>query len=188
MTVCIKLCPRKFYVKYTKRTTKKQMVKLCRGQLKCDGTRAEIRILLSAKRTSPFKLAGASVQSTAGSRGVRISGSNAGYTMYRGSVKSTGSHSIRQFPLHFPSRASPCAITFQLDSTSHRVTTVYNSRSPLSLRPLRLCCGAVTNRSATSYPFTVTVSVGFLSCGLRKLGFSQTLWCFHHAHFLENRW
>ena len=24
-------------------------------------------------------------------------------------------HSIRQFPLHFPSRASPCAITFQLE-------------------------------------------------------------------------
>ena len=30
---------------------------------------------------------GASVQSTSGSRGVRISGSNAGYTMFRGSVK-----------------------------------------------------------------------------------------------------
>ena len=27
-------------------------------------------------------------------------------------------HSIRQFPLQFPSRASPCAITFQLDSTA----------------------------------------------------------------------
>jgi len=26
-------------------------------------------------------------------------------------------HSIRQFPLYFPSRASPCAITFRLDST-----------------------------------------------------------------------
>jgi hypothetical protein len=26
-------------------------------------------------------------------------------------------HSIRQFPLHFPSRAPPCAITFQLEST-----------------------------------------------------------------------
>jgi hypothetical protein len=26
-------------------------------------------------------------------------------------------HSIRQFPLYFPSRASPCAIIFQLDST-----------------------------------------------------------------------
>ena len=29
-------------------------------------------------------------------------------------------HSIRQFPLHFPSRASPCATTFQLDSTTMR--------------------------------------------------------------------
>jgi len=27
-------------------------------------------------------------------------------------------HSIRQFPLHFPSCVSPCAITFQLDLTS----------------------------------------------------------------------
>jgi len=49
-----------------------------KGQLKCDGTRAETRFRLSAKRTSPFKSAGASVQSTTGSRGVRISGSNAG--------------------------------------------------------------------------------------------------------------
>ena len=77
--------------------------------------RAETRFRLSAKRTSPFKSEGASVQSTAGSRAVLISGSNAGYTMFRGSVKGTG-YSIRQFPLHFPSRASPCAITFQLES------------------------------------------------------------------------
>ena len=28
-------------------------------------------------------------------------------------------HSIRQFPLHFASRASPCAITFQLDSMNY---------------------------------------------------------------------
>ena len=54
-------------------------VKCCRGQLKCDGTRAETRFGLSAKRTSPFKSAGgASVQLTVGSEGVRISGSNAG--------------------------------------------------------------------------------------------------------------
>jgi len=39
---------------------------------------------------------GASVQSTTGSRGVRISGSNAGYSMFRGSVKGTG------YPLHSP--------------------------------------------------------------------------------------
>jgi hypothetical protein len=74
-----------------------------RLRLKCDGTRAEIRFRLSAKRTSPFKSAGASVQSTTGSRCVRISGTNAGYTMFRGSEKGTGYplHS-RQFPLHFP--------------------------------------------------------------------------------------
>jgi hypothetical protein len=58
--------------------------------LKCDGTREETRFRLSEKRTSPFKSAGVSVQSTTGSRGVRISGINAGYTMFRGSVKSTG--------------------------------------------------------------------------------------------------
>ena len=76
-----------------------------RLRLKCDGTRAETRFRLSAKRTSKFKSAGASVQSTAGSRGVRISGSNAGYTMFRGSVKSTG------YPLHSPVSPSiphPC--------------------------------------------------------------------------------
>ena len=38
-----------------------------RGQLKCDGTRAVTKFRLSAKRTSPFKPAGASVQSTTGS-------------------------------------------------------------------------------------------------------------------------
>jgi len=86
--------------------------------LKCDGTRAETRFRLSAKRTSQFKSAGVLVQSTTGSRGVRISGSNAGYTMFRGSVRVLATHYIRQFPLHFPSRASPCAITFQLDSTT----------------------------------------------------------------------
>ena len=67
-----------------------------RVRLKRDGTRAETRFRLSSKRTSPFKSAGASVQSTTGSRGVRISGSNAGYNMFRGSVKSTG------YPLHSP--------------------------------------------------------------------------------------
>ena len=61
-----------------------------RLRLKCDGTRAETRLRLSAKRTSPFKSVGASVQSTTCSRGVRIRVSNAGHTMFRGSVKGTG--------------------------------------------------------------------------------------------------
>jgi hypothetical protein len=61
-----------------------------RLRLKRDGTRAETRFRLSAKRTSPFKSAGASVQSAIGRPVVRTNDSNAGYTMFLGSVKSTG--------------------------------------------------------------------------------------------------
>ena len=87
------------------------------ARAEADGTGAETRFRLSPKRTSPFKSAGESVQSTAGSRGVRISVSNAGYTTSRGRVRVLATHSIRQFPLHFPSRASPCAITFRMRYT-----------------------------------------------------------------------
>ena len=96
-----------------------------RLRLKCDGTRAETRFGLSAKRTSPFKSAGASVQSTAGSRGVSISGSNAGYNMFRGSVKSTG------YPLYSPVSPSlplPCVTVCHHVSTGHRVNTPEDMR------------------------------------------------------------
>jgi len=49
-----------------------------RAETERDGTRAETRFGFPAKRTSPFKSAGVSVQSAAGRRDVRISGSNAG--------------------------------------------------------------------------------------------------------------
>jgi len=71
-------------------------------------------LVFRAKRTNPFKSEGASVQSTTGSRGMRISGSNAGYTMLRGSVKSTG------YPLHSPVSPSlpfPCVIVCHHIST-----------------------------------------------------------------------
>ena len=86
-------------------------------RLKRDGTREETRFRLSPERTSPFQSTGASVQSTAGSRGVRISFSNDGYTTFRSSMRILATHSIRQFPLNFPFRASPCAIRFQTHST-----------------------------------------------------------------------
>ena len=70
-------------------------------RLRRDGTRAETRFRLSPKRASPFKSAGASVQSTAGSRGVRISVSNAGYTKIRGSVRVLATHST-SFPFTSP--------------------------------------------------------------------------------------
>ena len=89
-----------------------------RLRLKCDGTRAETRLRLSAKRTSPFKSAGASVQSTIGSRGVRISGRNAGYTTFRGSVKSTG------YPLHSP--VSPSLLLPCVTVCHHISTELYN--------------------------------------------------------------
>ena len=87
---------------------------ICRVHLKCDGTHAETRFCLSPKRTSPFKSVGASVQSTAGSRGVRISGSNAAYTMFRGSVKSTG------YPLHSP--VSP-SLPLSCVTVCHHIST-----------------------------------------------------------------
>ena len=95
--------------------------------MKCDGTSAETRFLLSAKGMSPFKSAGASVQSTTGSRGVRIIGSNAGYTMFRGSVKSTGN------PLHSPVSLSlpvPCFFVCH-----HISTGFYNIVNCINLHP-----------------------------------------------------
>jgi len=76
-----------------------------RLRLKCDGTSPGTAFRLSAKRTIPFKPAWTSVQSSTDSRGVRISGSNAGYTMFRRSVKGTG------YTLHSPVSPSlplPC--------------------------------------------------------------------------------
>jgi len=97
-------------------------------RLKCDGTRAETVFRLPAKRTSPFKLAGASVQSTTGSRAVHIIGSNAGYTMFRGSVKGTG------YPLYSPFSPSlplPCV------TVCHDVSTgLYESPCFLKHRQL----------------------------------------------------
>ena len=102
--------------------TKGSAVKVCgRMLLKCDGTRAETRFRLLAKRTSPFKSAGSSVQSTAGSRGVRIGGSNAGYTMFRGSVKSTG------YPL--PSPVSP-SLPLPCVTVCHHISTGLYSTPP----------------------------------------------------------
>jgi hypothetical protein len=94
-----------------------------RLRLKCDGTRAETRFRLSAKRTSPFKSAG-----EGGGTGDQFSRLLAAEVVPSAVVmldapcsevvwRVLATHSIRQFPLHFPSRASPCAISFQLDST-----------------------------------------------------------------------
>ena len=101
-----------------------------RLRLKCDGTRAEIWFRLSAKRTSPFKSTESSVQSTTGSRVLRISGSNAGYTVFRGSVKDTG------YPLYWPVSPSlplPCVIVCYHISTG--LYSMYSYMAPTVTRP-----------------------------------------------------
>ena len=92
------------------------------GQLKeCDGTRAENRFRLSAKRTNPFKSAGGRqfsrlLAAELCASAVVMLDTPCSEVVWR--VLAT--HSIRQFPLHFSSCASPCAITFQLDCTNLR--------------------------------------------------------------------
>jgi len=76
----------------------------------------ETRFCISAKRMSPS--AGASVQSTTGSRGARISGNNAGYTKFWRSVKSTG------YLLHFAS------FPFASPLVRHRVPSHFNWTLP----------------------------------------------------------
>ena len=83
----------------------KQTVHSYIARSKRDGTRAETRFGLSAKRASPFKSAGVSVQSTTGSRGVRIGGQQ----LYR--PCSDVQCKAASYPLHShlsPSLPLPC--------------------------------------------------------------------------------
>ena len=88
-----------------------------RLHLICDGPRAETRLRLSPKRTSPFKSAGgiSSVDYWQPSCPHQRSGSNAGYTMFRGSVNSTG------YPLH-----SPVSPSLPPPSVHHREQSHFN--------------------------------------------------------------
>jgi len=100
-----------------------------RSQLKCDGTHAETRFRLSLKQMSSFKSVGASVQSTTGSRGVRISGSDAGHNMFRGSVKGTG------YLLHSPVSPSlplPCV------TMCHHISTGVLESTTICMQQLAL--------------------------------------------------
>jgi len=75
----------------------------------------------------------ASVHSTTGSRGVRISSSNAGYSMFRGSVKGTAYPPHSTVSPSLPLRVSTFATTFQLHSTA--VNSQYPYRLPSTQTP-----------------------------------------------------
>ena len=127
---------RPFTVKTSNYHTLPIMIFECIARAERDGTRAETRFRLSPKRTSPFKSLGVSVQSNAGSRGVRISFSNSGYTTFGGGVRVLATHSVCQFPLHFPSRASPCATRFRTSYNNYSldISMVITIQSILTVR------------------------------------------------------
>jgi hypothetical protein len=92
-------------------------VKFGRLRLKCDGTLAETRFRLTTKRTSPFKSAGASVQSTTGRRVVHISLQG----LYCSCKPVFCSHvTLTGYPLHSPVSPSlffPCVTVWYHIST-----------------------------------------------------------------------
>jgi hypothetical protein len=119
---------------------------LGRVQLRLDGTCTETRFRLLAKRTSPCDLAGATIQSTTGSRGVRVS--CAGEAM----LCSRGRHA--GYPLHSPVAPSfplPCVTVCHIILTALCLVSLpgvkkpghgINQLLPHSLAPLlvpRLC-------------------------------------------------
>ena len=95
-----------------------------RGQLKCDGTRKQKpdfvfrrngRVHLNQRGRQFIRLLAADVCASA----VVMLDTPCCEVVWR--VLAT--HSIRQFPLHLPSRASPCAVTFQLECTDIPVSS-----------------------------------------------------------------
>jgi len=139
-----------------------------RLRLKCDGTYAETRFRLSAKRTSPFKSAGTSVHSTTGSRGVRISGCNARYTMFRGSVKGTG------YSLHSqvsPSLPLPCVTVCHHISTGLYLSTAMETPIPVAARSkAKVCDSSLAGTAGSNTPREERLSVSIRCCVLSGRG------------------
>ena len=129
----------------------------------CHHITTGVYFLSNCKWTSSFKSVGAPVQSTTGSRDVRISGSNAGYTMFRGSVKGTG------YPLHSPVSPSPplpCVTVCHHISTGHstlykpRNVTGYPLHSPVSPSVPFPCINLCHHISTGVYPKRSTRVLG----------------------------
>jgi len=71
-------------------------------------------------------------------------------------------HSICQFPLHFPSHASPCAITFQLESTIVHIHVMKACRGNVGLAPLSLYLGTKRGRVVSLAPQLLVINLPYL--------------------------
>ena len=146
--------------------------------LKCDGTYPETRFRLSAKRTSPFKSVGASVQSTTGSRSVRISGSNAGYTMFQGSVKGTG------YPLYLP--VSPSLPLLCVTVCHHIPNGLYLSLpySGLVLKYYQCSVSLHNVQTVDCSPYSITLT----DFKFMVMGIELVIWMFVGADWRNKAW
>ena len=78
-------------------------------------------------------------------------------------------HSIHQFrPLHFPSRASPCAITFQLDSTISEFSVEKHVRNRIILHVTKIMFISVIKLLLHNIMTLKYVTVYYTGCNRRN--------------------
>jgi hypothetical protein len=130
-----------------------------RLRLKCDGTRAETRFRLSAKRTSPFKSAGG--VSSVDYRQASCTHQSAGFVLLVQAcvLQSCDVYWLPNpfscFPLQFSSLASPRAFTFQLDTTSSLLGPKCLTRHQI----LKRIQPSHNMRDKFSHPYTTTDNI-----------------------------
>jgi len=99
-------------------------------------------------------------------------------------------HSICQFPLHFPSHASPCAITFYLESTN-TISAATDSIQLCEVKELRISCDIKIYEWVTSYYWYTTKSVLIFSTSSTQTQFylcllPDQIFCWPERESLHN--
>jgi len=134
------------------------------ARTKCDGTRAETIFGLSVKRTSPFKSAGFQFSRLLAVEECGSADSDCIDRVPTYKARLLAIHSIPIFPLHIPSRASPCAIRFRT-RCNYTVLPVFHT---CSLRQ----CSYLERRQKEAYYLKMTSTAECQLLCLHTVGFS----------------
>jgi hypothetical protein len=94
-------------------------------------------------------------------------------------VRRLATHSIRQFLLHFPSHVSPCAITFQLESTTETDWSLILTLVVVSAGERQLSLFVSSNRQKW-------IRLKFFGCMLMDL-ISTVFWTVRAVHKFDIR-
>ena len=105
---------------------------------KRDGTRAETRFGLSAKRASPLNRRWCQFSRLLAVEECGSADSNCIDRVPTYSARLLATHSIRIFPLHFPSCASPCGIRFRTGALPYPALLWVVREQPKETKPTRL--------------------------------------------------